>query len=335
MNRAAAQAALATALRSLIVLLACVGVVLVADSLRTAVMCTAATLPVIAVVSLRTYLKVHKRFERLNEAAAAAAADGVTTPGLITTSMRDYDERVIDLAQQLRVAADVSQQHADQAERDYQLATAGVQQLITDLFNAEDATMARLSRDLHDTVKQTLVELAWVEDDADHAQALLARARAELDDVVARTSPIDADLEFVDAVRRLVHNKSAVGLDVAITRWAATEDAHIPKVFATTVYRFYQEALSNAAKHAPNSKVLITFDVSDDGVTATVEDDGPGGLDRSRHLPGQHFGLTYMEQRAAMLEGNLNISSPAGEGTRLRLELPAVTLVETDERTLR
>ncbi len=85
--------------------------------------------------------------------------------------------------------------------------------------------------------------------------------------------------------------------------------------------RIVQEALANVRKHARahTVRVLLRCKPSGDYILL-VEDDGEG-FDESvpRGRPGEHIGMSIMEERARRLGGRLRIESEPGEGTRVEL----------------
>ena len=89
-------------------------------------------------------------------------------------------------------------------------------------------------------------------------------------------------------------------------------------------YRFVQEALSNAARHAPGASAHVEASVGADDVVVTVADDGPGfdatELVRIRSDGGQ--GLAGLRDRAESIGGEIGVESAKGGGTTLRLRLP-------------
>jgi signal transduction histidine kinase len=88
-------------------------------------------------------------------------------------------------------------------------------------------------------------------------------------------------------------------------------------------YRFLQEGLSNAARHAPDAQVKVVVEASAEAISAVVLDDGPGfepGQRGSRKAEGGQ-GLAGLRDRAESLGGSLEIASGA-EGTKLSLTLP-------------
>ena len=85
---------------------------------------------------------------------------------------------------------------------------------------------------------------------------------------------------------------------------------------ATTAFRIAQEALTNVARHAHASRVLLRLNMHGDQVQLCVEDDGKG-IAAAR----DNFGLLCMRERAALLNGSLDIQSRLEGGTLVRLQL--------------
>ena len=77
------------------------------------------------------------------------------------------------------------------------------------------------------------------------------------------------------------------------------------------------EALTNVARHAKASSVVITAARDPDRLFVTVEDDGAG---QATVVEGG--GLSGLTDRVDALGGHLTVDSPVGGPTRLRVELP-------------
>ena len=97
--------------------------------------------------------------------------------------------------------------------------------------------------------------------------------------------------------------------------------------------RVAQECLANIRKHAQAHTVRVMLSCTMGGTYCLlVEDDGIGFEDADkRGRPGEHIGLSIMEERARRLGGNLRIESEVGEGTRVELTYqpePASRVVE-------
>jgi two-component system nitrate/nitrite sensor histidine kinase NarX len=87
--------------------------------------------------------------------------------------------------------------------------------------------------------------------------------------------------------------------------------------------RIIQEALANIRKHAQAHTVRILLRCQGQGdYLLLVEDDGVGFEGPApQGKPGEHIGLSIMEERARRVGGSLSIESEPGEGTRVELVL--------------
>ena len=93
----------------------------------------------------------------------------------------------------------------------------------------------------------------------------------------------------------------------------------------TTIFRVVQEALHNCVKHAGArmAKVLLATE-GDGSLVAEVVDDGRGFDPAAlRNRPGGHGqGLLIMRERAASINGTLNVERAGDRGMRVRLSIP-------------
>ena len=93
----------------------------------------------------------------------------------------------------------------------------------------------------------------------------------------------------------------------------------------TTCVRIAQEALTNITRHAQAQQVQITLRHDEDQLTMTVQDDGCG-FDvvamRERAVLGTSLGVLGMQERAGLINGQLDIVSMPGEGSRVCLRCP-------------
>jgi signal transduction histidine kinase len=102
-----------------------------------------------------------------------------------------------------------------------------------------------------------------------------------------------------------------VPVDVAIPA------GRYPALLEATAYFVVCEALTNVAKHAQATTAHVDIDQVDGLLIVQVVDDGVGGVDVDRGT-----GLTGLADRVSALEGQLQIDSLGGSGTRIRAELP-------------
>jgi signal transduction histidine kinase len=94
-------------------------------------------------------------------------------------------------------------------------------------------------------------------------------------------------------------------------------DRRLPEPIELAAYYVVSEALTNAAKHAHASVVTVDLHTVDGIVQLAVRDDGIGGADLS-----QGSGLLGLRDRIEALGGTLQLTSPAGSGTTLLIEIP-------------
>jgi signal transduction histidine kinase len=195
------------------------------------------------------------------------------------------------------------------------------------LTQTQAAELDRIERGLHDGAQARLVALGMsmgaaerlVEQDPAAAKALLAEARAasaaaltELRSLVRGINPpVLAERGLVDAVRAL-----ALDAQVPVTV-RSTVPARPERPVETAVYFAVAELLTNAAKHARPTRVTVDLDYGERVLTATVTDDGPGGAAAS-----EGSGLAGIERRMAAFDGRLEIDSPPGGPTCVRVTVP-------------
>ncbi|MDQ1715248.1 MAG: hypothetical protein QOC60_1193, partial [Frankiaceae bacterium] len=235
----------------------------------------------------------------------------------------------------LHVRVRLADELADRHRRMSETASVGMFELLSGLVAAEEGTRGQLSAELHDTAAQSLMlartRLAEVIEDPSitlpHQVLLATEYVSEAEDqvraVMARTRPPALrDGDLARAVGQFRDDMAVrYGLRVSID-WPA-QPHPLPLVTAITIYRFMQEALLNVVKHADGDTAPVTLDVTENDVTATVTDAGPG-FDPSLVKPerGRHVGLGLLRERARLAGGSVDVASAVGESTTLTLRLP-------------
>jgi signal transduction histidine kinase len=194
---------------------------------------------------------------------------------------------------------------------------------------------ARLARELHDAVSQKLFSIRAK---ARAAQVLVGRdpdrAVAEIQSVAALSGQAHAELRAV--IDGLAPPDLAAGglagslrsYSVLAGRTNGVEvrfhaDPDLPALGAqreTVVYRVAQEALHNALRHSGAGTICVSLFARRRRVILEVADGGRGFA--AEAAPGG-LGLASMRERAASAAGTLTVRSALGEGTLVRLELPA------------
>jgi signal transduction histidine kinase len=196
----------------------------------------------------------------------------------------------------------------------------------------------RLSRELHDTLAQSFTSVVTHLEAAEQAlEERPAEARRHLD--TARRTARDGLGDVRRSVRALRPDLLEdaglqAALDRLVRRWSddtgvSAELRTAGRSFAlrpeaeTALLRTAQEALTNVARHAQASRVVVSLSYLDDVVTLDVDDDGVGfdGMPRPRVDGG--YGLVGIGERIAAVGGELSIEAAAGQGTTIAVSVPA------------
>jgi PAS domain S-box-containing protein len=90
---------------------------------------------------------------------------------------------------------------------------------------------------------------------------------------------------------------------------------------AAAVFRIFQEALTNVARHANATSVTISLRAGGGRLRMRVADNGMG-IDESRVVAASSYGIMGMRERAQSLGGQVSIRGITGKGTTLELEIP-------------
>ncbi len=190
------------------------------------------------------------------------------------------------------------------------------------LVDAFEAERRRIERDLHDGAQQSLVALTMT----------LGQAELELDrgpglDLVTKAHGLAEDaLEQLRATVRGIHPQVLTdhGLAAAIHELAdrspipVETDLHLegrlPGPVETAAYFLVSEALTNTARHARATSAQVHAWVTGNTLVVSVVDDGHGGAD-----PARGTGLAGLAARLEAIDGTLEITSPAGGPTTVRM----------------
>jgi two-component system sensor histidine kinase UhpB len=198
-------------------------------------------------------------------------------------------------------------------------------------LQAQEEERARVARDLHDEVNQSLTGLLL------RLEAAREAAPPELEAELTETKALanQAMQELLSLARQLRPTAlDDLGLTAAITgqveqlargeikaQFAAEGDfSDLDDDTQLVVYRVAQEALSNATRHSEATSVRVRLHRgNEDGVELEVSDDGRGfAFDESEG----GLGIAGMRERALLIGAKLMIESRPGHGTTVRLVIP-------------
>ena len=110
--------------------------------------------------------------------------------------------------------------------------------------------------------------------------------------------------------------------DIHFTLDMPKEDIEVKDEHATAIFRITQEALTNIIRHAEAKNVKIQVKFSNSNISLKVCDDGKGIKKNNKPAKEKTFGVFGMQERAAMLGGEMKIVSQPNKGTTINLSLP-------------
>lgn len=207
-------------------------------------------------------------------------------------------------------------------------------QLSQELMRIRSEERGRIARDLHDDLIQPLIA-------ASYAVAMLADPGAEdvrktLAELVDRARTICFELREpaldnlgFGAAARAVISAFTKRTGVAVSaRIAESATLSVPEAISSAALGVLDEALTNAAKHALATRIVVDVEACDGALALTIQDNGPGfdiANVRHRAADQRQFGLAIMDERAASVGGCLSIRSSTRHGSRVEARFPIET----------
>lgn len=204
-----------------------------------------------------------------------------------------------------------------------------VQQLA--VFDERD----RISRDLHDSVIQSIYAVTLTLDDVPElVSEEPGEARQRVDDAIDALHGVIRDIRnFIFGLQPLLLDSGGLmdglrALADELRRNTTTEMEVVgdipdgaPIEVVAELLAIAREALANVARHSSAKHAWMRLDLPDEAVRLEIEDDGRGlpvGVATARG----HHGLANMRARADALDGEFEIQSNEGGGTRIIVTVP-------------
>jgi signal transduction histidine kinase len=196
------------------------------------------------------------------------------------------------------------------------------------LVDAADHARRRLERDLHDGAQQRLLAASTAIERARMLNGDTYRSRLEdlLEEVSAELKETLTELrELARGIHPALLTDEGLGPAIESlarraqlpTRILSIPRERFPTAVEAAAYFVVAESLTNAAKHAGASEVVVRFQTGDGSLRIQISDDGVGGAD----IDGGS-GLRGLEDRVVSLGGVFDMDSPDGDGTTITATIP-------------
>jgi PAS domain S-box-containing protein len=251
-------------------------------------------------------------------------------------------ERTAELVQTIGA---LQHQMAERAEVEAQL-TASREQLralSTRLLSIQEQERSRIALEIHDELGQCLtalkMDLTWILQRLDPAGQEALRDKGE-----RMSALVDSTIHVVRRIARQLRPRilDDFGLVAAIESQVqefqertglecrlqiGRKEFTIASELSTVVFRIFQEALTNVARHAQAKKLGVRLKIHRQSLVLQVQDDGRG-ITAAQAEASRSLGIIGMRERVLPWGGELRIGGAPGKGTTIELRIPLDTAAD-------
>ena len=238
------------------------------------------------------------------------------------------------------IASDLSE--VKRVERELRESGEQLRKLASHQLSVLEDERTRIAREIHDDLGQSLTAVKM---DVSWLASRMPAGNGQIQERIRATVKLADDL--IKSVRRISTALRPGILDLGLTsavEWQVQEfqtrtgiacrlflpphEVAVASNVSTALFRIFQEALTNIARHAECTTVEVNLEEQANRVILRVRDQGRG-FDETDPGLAKSLGLLGMRERAAMLGGHVSIRSSPGEGTSVTAWIP----LQTPERS--
>ncbi|MDH4299103.1 MAG: ATP-binding protein [Dehalococcoidia bacterium] len=235
-----------------------------------------------------------------------------------------------------------------EAEDQLQASREQLRSLSAHLESVREAERKKMAREIHDELGQILtalkIDLSSLAERSAEEQQSLHRKVESMDELV------DMAMETVDRISMELRPPilDELGIGVAL-EWQAEDFARRTKIKcefiskpkdivldpdrSTALFRIFQEALTNVARHSNASKVKAVLTKETDRIVLTIKDNGKG-IEKKQIDDPKAFGIIGMKERAHFLGGEVRFNSAPGKGTSITVTIPLTKQENLDAQNI-
>ncbi len=214
-------------------------------------------------------------------------------------------------------------------------AEEAVHDLSRKLINAQERERARLARELHDDLSQSLALLSirlgelhqksgdptFVESQVNDLTSEIERLSADVHRISHELHPAKLTQLGLESAMRGFCREMAAAQPIEVNFNAENVPRMIPDDVSLSLYRITQESMHNVIKHSGADSVEVHIKLEDGGIRLTVTDNGCG-FDPKAAKTKESLGLISISERIRAVKGTVQIDSSVGSGTRIEVHVP-------------
>jgi PAS domain S-box-containing protein len=209
------------------------------------------------------------------------------------------------------------------------------------LQNIREEERSNIAREIHDELGQQLtvlkMDVSWINKKMDSADENVKGRLKELvemlDNTVRSVRKISSDLRpsmlddlglaaAIEWQAQEFEKRSGIAVSVMLE----TGETKVENKIAITLFRIFQESLTNIARHSGARHVEVKLQIDNNGIDMSIRDDGQGfivkGIENKKTL-----GILGMRERVAIIDGQYTIESAPGKGTTVKVQVPLPVIV--------
>lgn len=251
---------------------------------------------------------------------------------LLTASIRQAKDGSVEGYQ--GTIRDVSEKK--RAEEELSRSREQLRNLSAYLQSVREQERTRIAREVHDDLGQALtaikLDISWLKGKlsknqktiykkAEKIMTLVDNAIKSVRRIISELRPgLLNDLGIAAAIEwQIKEFEARTGINVDIT--IDPEDLVLNDMLSTTIFRIFQETLTNITRHSQATYMTVRLKEKDGVIELIVRDNGVG-ITEDQINKKDSFGLLGMMERAHTVGGEIKISGTPGKGTRVVVSVP-------------
>ena len=265
--------------------------------------------------------------------AIQVTKSGKKIPAEVSSHLIEFNDKPAVLF----ISRDVSQR--EEAEQKIKDSGERLRNLALHLQNIREEERTLIAREIHDELGQMLTFLK--------IQINLVGKKLNNDQQILKEK-IESSLKLIDdsinSIQKIAEKLrpnvlDELGIGAAI-EWQtkdfsertgiecvcdfSKEELILDKEKSTAVFRIFQEALTNVARHANANRIFISLKEYKDHIILEIKDNGKG-ITSSQINDSRSLGILGMKERAMLFGGTVIIKSSMNSGTTVKVELPIIS----------